>query len=241
MTFMSQRILNITVTVYVVDCYIYFTQKYSWHSDATHQAFSNTRSEVSLTILVSPQPITFINLCPQSPVLLVSFDQRHRHVCEDPVLDNAAMFLHFKHCASTTETISIVRTFINKKKINTICHLNHRPHFAWQNTQDLITIQARKHPFIIPIQFQQLTSMSWRITERKRGIVLGYQQTGGLSEDQIIWAFFGFWMLCHSKRPIFILCWPEKKSLWAKWLEIWQNLRSSDSRPFTTTFDKNLI
>lgn len=73
---MSQRILNITVTVYVVDCYIYFTQKYSWHSDATHQAFSNTRSEVSLTILVSPQPITFINLCPQSPVLLVSFDKK---------------------------------------------------------------------------------------------------------------------------------------------------------------------
>lgn len=31
------------------------------------------------------------------------------------MLDNAAMFLHFKHCASTTETISIVRTFINEK------------------------------------------------------------------------------------------------------------------------------
>lgn len=41
------------------------------------------------------------------------------------MLDNAAMFLHFKHCASTTETISIVKTFINEKKNK--YHLSFKP------------------------------------------------------------------------------------------------------------------
>lgn len=122
------------------------------------------------------------------------------------MLDNAAMFLHFKHCASTTETISIVKTFINEKKNK--YHLSFKPQtpFCLTKHSRFNYYSSKEASIHHPNPFQQITSMSWRITERKRGIVLGYQQTGGLSEDQIIWAFFGFWMLCHSKRPIFILC-----------------------------------
>lgn len=120
------------------------------------------------------------------------------------------MFLHFKHCASTTETISIVRTFINEKNKYHLSFKSQTP-FCLTKHSRFNYYSSKEASIHHPNPISTITSTSWRITERKRGIELGYQQTRGLSEVQIIWAFFGFWMLCHSKTPIFILSWPEKR------------------------------
>lgn len=122
------------------------------------------------------------------------------------MLDNAAMFLHFKHCASTTETISIVRTFINEKnkyhlsfKSQTLFCLTKHSRFNYYSSKEA----SIHHPN--PISTNHFNVLAYHREKE------GYQQTRGLSEVQIIWAFFGFWMLCHSKTPIFILSWPEKR------------------------------
>lgn len=150
------------------------------------------------------------------------------------------MFLHFKHCASTTETISIVWTFINEKKKNHLSFKSQTPfcltkhsRFNYYSSKEA----SIHHPnpistnhFDVLVYHREKEGYSARIPTDSRPL---------RSPDYL--GFLWILMLCHSKRPIFILSWPEKKSLWAKWLEIWQNLWNSDSRPFTTTLDKNLI